>query len=54
MLRSARDDKLIRILRRELHRVANHITPQTTRRGDEHGVVLAYFDTFERYDIRIR
>ena len=50
MLRAARDDELIRILGRELHRVANLVAPESTRRRDEHGVILANLDALEGND----
>ena len=53
VLRSARDDELVRAHRCELHRVANHVAPQSARRADEHGVVLAYLHALKRHDVRV-
>ena len=53
MLGAARDDKLIRILARELHRIANHITPQTARRTDNHCIVLVQLHVCQRNNMRI-
>ena len=50
-LGATRDDELIGVGGCELHRVAQHIAPQATRGGDEHGVVLASLDTPQGHDI---
>ena len=53
ILRSARYHELVRAHRRELHRVANHIAPQTARRADKHSVVLARLHALKRHDVRV-
>ena len=40
VLGTSGDDELIGVLRCELHRISNHISPQTGRSGDYHGVVF--------------
>ena len=44
VLRTSGDDEFVGVYRRELYGVANHISPQSARRRDDHGVVLARFD----------
>ncbi len=53
VLGASGDDELIGMLRRELHRIPNHISPQTGRSGDYHGVVLVQFHLFEAESVRI-
>ena len=49
VLRASADDELIGIGGGELHRVAQHITPETTRGRDHHRIVLALLHTPEGY-----
>ena len=45
------DDKLIGVDRGEADCVAYHVTPQATRGGYQHGVVLVFLHTPQRHDI---
>ena len=49
-LGTARDDELIRIGGGETYGVANHVSPQPTRCGNQHGVVLVLFHAPKRND----
>ena len=53
MLRTTRDNKLIRVLGGEAYGVADHIAPQSTCGGDHHRVVLTDLHTFQRYDMQM-
>ena len=53
MLRTTRDNKLIRVLGGEAYGVADHIAPQSTCGGDHHRVVLTDLHAFQRYDMQM-
>ena len=53
VLGTSGDDELIGVLRCELHRISNHISPQTGRSGDYHGVVFVQLHLLEAEGTRI-
>ena len=53
VLRAAGDDEFVRMLARELHRIAYQVAPQARRGGDDHGVVLAQFHFLQAIGVRV-
>ena len=47
-------DKFIRVFGRKLHGITNHVSPQTTSRTNQHGIILTNFHSCQRNDMRIR
>ena len=53
MLGAPRDDELIGSVVGELHRVADDVSPEAGRSGDDHGIVLVQLHLFKTADARI-
>ena len=53
VLGAPRDDELVGTVVGELHRVADDVSPEAGRSGDDHGVVLVQFHVFKAADARV-
>ena len=53
VLGAARDDEFVGTVVGELHCIADDVSPEAGRSGDDHGIILVQFHLFEATDMRI-